>query len=390
MKGGLKWLFILFGLALPIHQGASSVLLGISFFVSLFVTPIPPLRNVLSQIWDTAFYMLVLLAGLTYTVNMEAGWRVIETNLGIAAIPFILVKLHPLNKETIYEIYYAFCVGLILSLLYCLSGAIQLFSSTRDWSVFYGDQLLSHLYNTHSVYMEYYLIMAITLGFYLLYYDEGNVAPSVVVVLLFFFYLMMLLTGNGTATMGLLFVLLYFVLKYIFEQRRSLHRSWSFALALLFLMGLLVASSAEILGFSHDDYWERFVLWESASEALPDWIFGVGTGDYMTVLNQYYNSHHLDYFAKENFNPHNQYMEMLFSNGVVGLVALLAMIIRPIFLSVRTGNILGFLLLFPFLGYGITEVFLGRYQGVAIYGLLHQTVLSGCLMWNASDHKQME
>jgi hypothetical protein len=52
------------------------------------------------------------------------------------------------------------------------------------------------------------------------------------------------------------------------------------------------------------------------------------------------------------------------------------MIVRPIYLSVRNRNILGTLIFFPFLIYGMTEVFLGRYQGVVFFALLHQLFMA--------------
>jgi len=125
-----------------------------------------------------------------------------------------------------------------------------------------------------------------------------------------------------------------------------------------------------------NDYWERFVLWESALDATPDIIFGVGTGDYKKVLYEYYVSHKLYEFADSGFNSHNQFIEIFFTNGLVGVVALIIMLGRPLYLSVRNQNILGTLTFFSFFIYGMTEVFLGRYQGVVFFALLHQSFVT--------------
>jgi len=125
-----------------------------------------------------------------------------------------------------------------------------------------------------------------------------------------------------------------------------------------------------------NDYWERFVLWESALNATPDIIFGVGTGDYKKVLYEYYVSHKLYEFADSGFNSHNQFIEIFFTNGLVGVVALIIMLGRPLYLSVRNQNILGTLTFFSFFIYGMTEVFLGRYQGVVFFALLHQSFVT--------------
>ena len=105
-------------------------------------------------------------------------------------------------------------------------------------------------------------------------------------------------------------------------------------------------------------------------------IFGVGTGDYRSVLNEYYLTHDLSQFAKENYNAHNQFIETLFSVGIIGLLALMVMMARPLYVCVKSQNALGFLTFFPFFIYGMTEVFLGRYQGVIFFAMLHQVFLA--------------
>ncbi|MFM7854801.1 MAG: hypothetical protein ACKO96_23455, partial [Flammeovirgaceae bacterium] len=77
-------------------------------------------------------------------------------------------------------------------------------------------------------------------------------------------------------------------------------------------------------------------------------------------------------YAKNNLNAHNQYIQILLSNGIIGIVALLVLMLRPLYLAVVAKDLLGVLLLYPFLLYGITEVFLGRYQGVLFFGIIHQ------------------
>jgi len=124
------------------------------------------------------------------------------------------------------------------------------------------------------------------------------------------------------------------------------------------------------------DFWERFTLWDAALMANPNPIFGVGTGDYKVVLNQYYKSQGMALFAEENYNSHNQFIQIYFSNGIFGLLAFCIIICRPLYLSFRVQNPLGILIIFPFIIYGITEVFLGRLQGVVFFIFCHQLVVN--------------
>jgi O-antigen ligase len=128
--------------------------------------------------------------------------------------------------------------------------------------------------------------------------------------------------------------------------------------------------------FALNDSWERAILWESAISANATPFFGVGTGDYKIALNDYYTKHNLEQFASESYNAHNQLIQLLFSNGVFGLLAFSIMIGRPLYLAVKKKNILAILCIFPFLIYGMTEVFLGRYQGIVFFALLHQIFIN--------------
>jgi O-antigen ligase len=125
-----------------------------------------------------------------------------------------------------------------------------------------------------------------------------------------------------------------------------------------------------------NDSWDRYDLWKSAISANTDVFFGVGTGDYKIVLNKYFHSHGMAEYEANNLNAHNQFIQIFLSNGILGLMSLIILLGRPLVISFRRRNTLGILVFFPFLLYGITEVFLGRYQGVVFFAFLHQVLMA--------------
>lgn len=342
------------------------------FIASFFMRTGGMVSAVLSHGWDCFLYLSVLLVGMLYTTDQVTGFHVVETSLSLIAFPFIFIPIANMDSARRNALFYSLWAGLSCALVYCIVWAGYRYTLTSDISVFFAEQLTSPLSNTLAVYFAYYIIFVITFGLYLLYINQFGVNNILLMAALIFSFVMLLLMGSSTAIIGILFSLLYFVLKFVFESKRTTHNTLAFGFSLTFLFALFALnwSQPEFLG--NDEYWERFVLWESAVKAMPDWLFGVGTGDYTAVLNDYYRTHNLMKFASENFNPHNQYLETLFSIGLAGLIALLIMICRPIYVAIRSQNILGFLCCFPFIIYGLTEVFLGRYQGVVFFGMLHQ------------------
>ena len=195
--------------------------------------------------------------------------------------------------------------------------------------------------------------------------------------MIFFFFLVLLLTGGQTAFVSLLLVFSFFILKFFLGDRYRGQKLTVVVvvvmMACMFFVSLTQNTERER---KLNDSWDRFALWEAAIDANPNIFFGVGTGDASTVLNEYFRIHNLNEFAVDSLNSHNQFIQIYLSNGLIGLLALLLMLARPLYLSFKNNNSFGILVFFPFLIYGMTEVFLGRYQGVVFFALLHQFFVS--------------
>ena len=181
-----------------------------------------------------------------------------------------------------------------------------------------------------------------------------------------------------TVFVSILFVFSFFILKF-FTEEKSLGKKIVTSLIVLMLccMFLITVLEKGNRALILNDSWERAVLWESAVAAVSNPLLGVGTGDYKVALNDYYLVHNLTQFASESYNSHNQFIQILFSNGVLGVLAFSFMLGRPLYMAMKSRNILTILCVFPFLIYGMTEVFLGRYQGVVFFALLHQIFIAG-------------
>ena len=363
-------LLFFFVFTIPISQFLSVRLFLVTLLFSFLLKGNP--RRILVQAWDIVLFMLVLLLGLSYSEDLETGWKVIETSLSLLALPVVFNKFEDFNKERLHRVFYAFACGLFIASLICLINASYAYFKTGNIDVFFFDKLVD-IIDSHPTYLAYYLIVVMTFGFYLLYYEKINYSPFRIVGFLLFFFLILILTGGLTAFVSILLVFSFFVLKYLLEEK-SKRQTLTVCVVAVMMVAMFVMNTVNLK--EKNDYWERLVLWESALKATPDVIWGVGTGDYKKVLNEYYVSHNLSKFAYSSYNSHNQFIEVLFSNGLVGVFSLLLLVGRPLYLSVRNQNLLGSLTFFPFIIYGMTEVFLGRYQGVVFFALLHQSFVT--------------
>jgi O-antigen ligase len=378
MRKELVYWFGILSLAftIPVSQYVSSRLLLVNVALVVFLRISKGVgSNFFKNSWDILIYFTVLVIGLSYSENLEAGLRVLETNLGLIAVPFIFSGVSELDEKKLKQLFYSFAFGLSVACLLCLGNAFLAYGNTGNIDSFFFYNLTDVL-NFQPTYFAYYLIFAITVGLYFLYYQKNARSIIIKASIILFMFLMLMLTGGQTAFVSILLIFAFFILKFLIEDKSQVKRA-TITLVVFMLVGMFLATmvAKEDREVILSDSWDRLVLWESAIDAVPSPLIGVGTGDYKSVLNQYYVDHSMVEFASESYNSHNQFIQSLFSNGLLGIIAILLMIARPLYVSFKNENILAILCLFPFLIYGITEVFLGRYQGIVFFAFVHQSFL---------------
>jgi O-antigen ligase len=368
------YLVLLFLFTIPISSFLSTRILIVTLAFSLFLRV--TFSNIFRQAWSIALYLGVLLIGLLYSTDKVAGLRLLETSFSLFCIPIIFTRIRGLDEKIVERIFYAFCAGLLFAGLLSIGYAAGRYVQFGDPQVFYFYQL-TDLLGFHPTYMAYHLILALTYCTYSLYHRQGSVHPGWLIVVILFFFGLLLLTGGHTAFIGFLLVCAYFVMRF-FTDKNNTYTRVGFAVVLVMVISLFIVSSTgrvdrnEVLS---DDGWDRYILWESAVRATPG-IFGVGTGDYRQAIQEYYVAQNLDEFAGEAYNAHNQFIQILFSNGIPGVLALIILLIHPLYVVYKDQHVIGLLTLFPFIIYSVTEVFLGRYQGVVLFAVVHQLWLT--------------
>jgi O-antigen ligase len=331
--------------------------------------------------WPILFYVSTLIFGICYSTETSLGLSVLETNFSFIALVLIFCRYNNISEQKFDIIFCFFVLGVFLACIICLVYAWFNYKASNDVGSFFFYRFTG-VVGSHPTYLAYYIIFSITFLLFsfnkrtFLFRPFGFFAKS---TLIFFLFAILILTGGRTAFVSLLLVCSFFLLRAILDSN-ILKRSHMVLLSSLMIVGMFLISSLTPVTkqdvVSNDASMERFQLWKSALGANPDPLFGVGTGDYKIILNKYYVDHGLTDYANENLNSHNQFLQIYLSNGVLGVIAVLFLIGRPIYLAIKNDHVFGVLVFFPFLIYGVTEVFLGRYQGVVFFALLHQIFVS--------------
>jgi O-antigen ligase len=375
---GFFWsAFLLLALAIPLSPFVSTRILVVLFVLALiFGEKKFNFFEFIKVSWDIMIYLAIIGIGLFYSTDTVTGLKTLETSFGLFAMPFICFKIVDINRQRLNQIFIFFSIGIFLAGLVCLITASWTYLKTNPNPELFFFYDFTNIIGSHPTYFAYYLIFAITFGLYALNYENMKLPLGVFVFFILFYFCVLLLTGGQTAFVSLLFVFSFFILKYLLGQKIQTQKI-TFGLVIAMLVCIFLVSVEE--GSQREemnDSWDRFILWRSAIQANSDYLTGVGTGDYKIVLNEFFREHNQEMFARESFNSHNQFIQIFFSNGFFGLAALTLMLLRPLYLAFKHNDQMGILILFPFLIYGMTEVFLGRYQGVVFYALLHQIFIS--------------
>lgn len=366
------WLMLTFSFSIPLSDFFSLRLLILLTVISTVIN-FKSIGTFIWRQWEVLLYFIVLLIGLVFSTDLMKGIRLIETSASLMLVPLVFHQYVVNEKSKVDGIFISFIAGVIVSCLICLTYAFITFIQTGDINRFLYYNF-TQIIDVHPTYIAYYIIFSITWFLHPLYFNFNQSNRIIIHVVIFFLFGVLLLTGGQTSFISLLLVFSFFILKFILESRINIKVFTIIQIGVMLVM--MFAVSSRISNSDLNDSWDRFSLWGAAIRANSYPIIGEGTGDFQDVLNKYYEKHQMQNFADTSMNSHNQFIQVYFSNGLIGLVSILMLLIIPIYKSFKMGNSLGILIFFPFLVYGITEVFMGRYEGVVFFALLRQVFLS--------------
>lgn len=111
----------------------------------------------------------------------------------------------------------------------------------------------------------------------------------------------------------------------------------------------------------------RLVMWSAAYKVFIDYPFGVGTGNVDEVLANYLNKLDQRELAKQNYNPHNQYLQTGIEVGWLGLGILMAFLGWSLFIAWKNRNWLLLLLVTNLMFNMLFESMLQRQSGIMFY-----------------------
>ena len=359
------------------------------------------IRNDRFRQWTLLFalYYVIYLVGLLYSSNQFSALLNLQTKLSLLIFPLIFSTIDlDLIKSLRKRIIQFYILGCLFSSAILLLHSLILFYSNRSINTFfYGELSWYH----HASYLSMFLVFAIGILLYRLYTSEEKIVRQqriLSISAIIYFSIIVVLLSSKAGLISLLLILLFHV-GYLFFNKRIV--SGSILLVSYILVAWAVTTQFDVTSDritdaqraissntldknSRESTTSRLLIWESAMSIIKqNVLFGVGTGDANDVLLQTYKSRDYSGILESRLNAHNQYLQTFIAVGIPGFLVLLIMLSVPLIQSLRTKNILYFLLLVLVSFNLLFESMFERQAGVVFYAFFNG--LFFCYMMNEKE-----
>lgn len=341
-------------------------------------------RFVIKDTYVQLLFLFFLAHIISYflSTNKAEGFAILERRASLVILPFLLYGHH---KTEIKKIALWFVSGVIASFFVCIIHAFVQYSSDKDVGVFFYHQLASAV-DFNAVYMAAYCLISLHV---LLYYFKS--LPKILSVTGMVVVLTFCLLLNSKMMLFILFIGLALYSFSFFSKKTAVILSLV-VLSVISGAGFGVPKIKERISieltsnfhvvqqdtFSYDTPFTgtslRLLFWKFAfgiQSQRKAWLTGVNTGDFQDILNKKYIETNLYTGNPElhdtgylGYGPHNQYIEVLFSMGLVALVLFLYLLIHYLKNAIRQNNYLGMQIMIVFMLFFFSESALSVNKGI--------------------------
>lgn len=345
-------------LLLPLWQKSIPVLIGI--WVVLWLFEIKTVIKKLPELFQSPFvvisicFYLIHFAGMLHTENKPSGWFDLEVKFSLLLLPVLFYTKPAFLKKNIIIILLAFTAGCAIAALLCFIRAYPTYlANNRElaymqygyFSVFLNPSyfamyilfsiaiVLHFLVSKESISLiiklcSFILFAVLGISFFFISSRAGDIAAIILIISITLFYM--------AAKKKWLYLLIalasLIVLPALFIKLNPRHNS---------VIALIMGKDKFMKESTDQNVVARYLIIKSCAVVASQNLFlGVGAGDVKDELAEQYKKMNAAFAFRENLNAHNQYLETLLGMGVVGLIALLALLGTLLYKGFKKKNLL--------------------------------------------------
>jgi O-antigen ligase len=341
-------------------------------------------------------YFAIQAIALLYTRNRPSGLFIIQTDLGLIALPIAVFYSCLVSRENWGRLMTWYTAALLFTTAIAMGYAVYLFLQTGNTGVFFYHPLVS-IYSDHAI--QFSVLVFIGILFLIEEYSRLTFVKSrnwIRFLLIYFSVFLFLLTSKLIISIYFIYII-YLV---VFTEKFSVNRSYRL-IGLTIILAILVlfiftnsplrrrmtedlGSNFSILKqdkFSPHEYFNgvqfRLISWRFVYEILNEnhrWLLGVSPGDAQDMLDNKYRQ--LNMFTGGSpgnkngylvYHTHNQFLQALLETGIPGLLAFILICAGMIQLAVKSGNRSMIVLTVLLLCYCFSDAVLKTQYGIIIF-----------------------
>ncbi len=334
--------------------------------------------------------------GLLYSDNQKSGLFDLEIKLSIFIFPIIFSGLNSIYYEKFDLVLKSFIIANIFAALMCLFKAFYFafyYIDIENFKMFFLYTKLSTF--IHPTYFAMYLIFCIALiENILISQNLSKLTKILYLCCILFFICFVFLLSSRAGIITLFVICLGYYIYYLINFKNI--RIKVISLIMMLVLIILMFFNSRFMMFMNNYYSKsniknesknikiiepvvidessnvRVNIWKSTlSICTQNFIFGVGSGDVKDVLIQNYEKEKNINSLKNSLNVHNQYVETLFGQGIIGLIILILIFVKALILSFKLKNKLIFIFIIIVGLNFIFESMLNTQAGVVFFSFFY-------------------
>lgn len=348
-----------------------------------------------SQFWILISPFVVFSLSALYSSDGLRAWKEIEIKLPLLIFPFIY-GLAPMSEKYRDLVFKFFILITILIPVIGFISQLGTYFETKDSGYFYNDHLVHYAGKKQAAYFGLYANFALVGVFYFWHKIsiKTNLQKITLASAFSFLLIIQYLLASRMALLIMFLVIVGFLIVQIFTNTSRKQILSMLIGAALVSIGLIVLFPKVIKRFNsitHTDYqfdntnpinhfngeikaenWNglntRLALWTCAWEQIEEKpFFGTGIGDVQNDLVKKYQEKNFIFALESNFNSHNQYLDIMLSNGIVGFFLFVCFILYILYLAIKNKSwfLAGVVVIVAMSC--LTENILSRNQGVVVF-----------------------
>jgi O-antigen ligase len=325
------------------------------------------------------------LIGMIYTENVDRGARDLVQKLSLILFPIIVGTGPALTAKTRDIGLRFFLWGTLLAVVSgFVSSAIE-YAESGDSSLFYmSDFSPAH----HPSYISFYMVIALAILLLKIEKSTRNMELVMLWSAVLFVSLSLVFPASKMGILNWAFVFVLFLLKWLFARpalrKQALILLGAGVLFVVFLkfdpvasarVEKAVAVTTEMDQPKTESQIEsntaRLYAWSTSFGIIKESPLGVGTGDINDAMVSAYRKQNLDQLADKGLNPHNEYLQLAVSVGVLAALIFLFSLFYPFPLIIRSEDWIYGIFLLSVMAQFSVESMLEKQSGVIFFAFFN-------------------